>query len=302
MGPTEDVASKLEAKTASFVKEHRLPGAAVGDRARGRAGVVRRHRVRRHRRAPGSRRHDPLPVASITKTFTGTAIMQLRDEGLLHLDDPAVVHLPELRGAVEPVRRHRDRHDPSDALARVGSAGRSPRHRLVRSRTTRGRRSGTSRASAEIGTTIPPNTQQKYSNLAYQLLGEIVARRSGMPYVEYVRTRILEPLGMNGSGFESLPEDLSERSAIGYAPGSSRMCWSRPRSLPRCGPRAVSGRASRTSARWLSFQLREDGGSREGAQMLAGSSLKEMHKARYLGDDAWTEALGISWYAVRKAT
>jgi len=42
-------------------------------------------------------------IASITKTFTGTAVMQLRDAGRLDLDDPAVKYLPELRGAVSPV-------------------------------------------------------------------------------------------------------------------------------------------------------------------------------------------------------
>jgi CubicO group peptidase (beta-lactamase class C family) len=42
-------------------------------------------------------------------------------------------------------------------------------------------------ACRTIGPAIPPNTQQKYSNLAYQLLGEIVARVSGVPYVAYVR-------------------------------------------------------------------------------------------------------------------
>ncbi len=41
-------------------------------------------------------------IASITKTFTGTAIMQLRDAGQLGLDDPAVDYLPGLRGAVSP--------------------------------------------------------------------------------------------------------------------------------------------------------------------------------------------------------
>ena len=39
---------------------------------------------------------------------------------------------------------------------------------------------------------------------------------------------------------------------------------------------------------------------REGAQILEGETLKEMHKARYLGDDAWTGAFCISWYAARK--
>ena len=299
MGPTEDVASKLEAKTASFVKEHRLPGAAVGivhgDALAWFAGVgfadIAEHR------APDVT--TLYRVASITKTFTGTAIMQLRDEGLLHLDDPAVVHLPELASGVSPfgaletvtIRRMLSHEsglqgDPPGTDWWVPDYEGSAERNLAR--------------AGEITTTIPPNTQQKYSNLAYQLLGEIVARRSGMPYPEYVRTRILEPLGMNGSGFESLPEDLSERCAIGYA---ARFLSDvlEPASIPP-SVWAEGGLWSSVEdlARWLSFQLKEDGGSREGAQILAGDSLKEMHKARYLGDDAWTEAFGISWYAVRK--
>jgi Beta-lactamase len=53
-------------------------------------------------------------------------------------------------------------------------------------------------------------------------------------------------------------------------------------------------------ARWVSFQFQEEGGPRTGAQILAGSSLKEMHTSRYLTDETWTEAYCISWYAVRK--
>ena len=299
MGPIEDVASKLEAKTASFVKEHRLPGAAVGivhrDALAWFAGVgfadIAEHR------APDVT--TLYRVASITKTFTGTAIMQLRDEGLLHLDDPAVVHLPELASGVSPfgaletvtIRRMLSHEsglqgDPPGTDWWVPDYEGSAERNLAR--------------AGEITTTIPPNAQQKYSNLAYQLLGEIVARRSGVPYPEYVRTRILEPLGMNGSGFESLPEDLSERRSIGYA---ARFLSDvlEPASIPP-SVWAEGGLWSSVEdlARWLSFQLKEDGGSREGAQVLAGDSLKEMHKARYLGDDAWTEAFGISWYAVRK--
>jgi len=53
-------------------------------------------------------------------------------------------------------------------------------------------------------------------------------------------------------------------------------------------------------AKWLSFQFREDGGARKGAQVLAGDTLKEMHAPRYLGNDDWTQAWCISWYAMRR--
>src|SRR2546428_5987502 len=92
-GPVADVASKLEAKAASFVKENRLPGAAVGvvhgddlvwASGGGFAGVATR-------RAP--ERLTLYRIASITKTLNRTAIMPLPDEGRPHPDDPALAPL-----------------------------------------------------------------------------------------------------------------------------------------------------------------------------------------------------------------
>lgn len=299
MDPIGDVASKLEAKVASFVKEHRLAGAA--------AGIVHGDSLAwfdgvgfadiAARRVPEVT--TLYRVASITKTFTGTAILQLRDEGMLHLDDPAVLHLPELESMTNPfgaiqsltIRRMLSHEsglqgDPPGTDWWVPDYEGSAERNLAR--------------AEEVTTTIPPNTQQKYSNLAYQLLGEVVARLSGVPYPEYVRTRILEPLGMRGSGFEPLPEALLGRRATGYA----ARFLSDELDLASVPPTvwAEGGLWSSVEdlGRWLSFQFREDGRAREGAQILAGETLKEMHKARYLGDDAWTEAFCISWYAARK--
>ena len=105
---------------------------------------------------------------------------------------------------------------------------------------------------------------------------------------------------MTGSGFAPLPDELLPQRATGYAarfvsdeldPASTGLTvwaegglWSSVEDL----------------ARWMSFQFREDGGPRAGAQVVAGSTLKEMHQARYLGNEAWTEAWCISWYSVRK--
>ena len=58
--------------------------------------------------------------ASITKTFTGIAIMQLRDRGLLSLDDPVVKYVPELRAGAQSVRRHLAGHDPPPDVAQRG--------------------------------------------------------------------------------------------------------------------------------------------------------------------------------------
>ena len=299
VGPVADVVSKLEAKATSFVKENRLPGAAVGvvhgDDLAWSTGIGV---------ADVAARSAPEPktlyrVASITKTFTGTAIMQLRDEGLLHLDDPAVAHLPELReatspfGAIETVTiRRMLSHESGLVSEPPGTDWTAPAYEGVAARNLE--------RVAEIGTKIPPNVQQKYSNLAYQLLGEIVARTSGAPYVEYVRGAILDPLGMTGSAFEPLPEALLPRRATGYAARFLSDDLDLASIPPTVWAEGGLWSCVEDLAGWISFQFREEGGAREGAQVLAGPTLKEMHKARYPGNDEWTEAWCISWYAVRR--
>lgn len=295
-----DLAGRFEEKVAAFVKEHRLPGAAAGvvhgdelvwSGGYGFADVGQL-------RAPDAR--TLYRIASITKTFTATAIVQLRDEGRLHLDDPAVAHIPELREAISPfgpvetvtIRRMLSHEsglqgDPPGTDWTQDVYETSVERNLAR--------------AGEIATSVPPNTQQKYSNLAFQLLGEIVARVSGVPYGGYVAANILEPLGLGSTAFAPLPDELAARAAVGY-----QARWMSddlaPANRLASFPQAEGGLWSCVEdlALWLVAQFAEDGGDRGGAQILAGSSLKEMHRPRYLGDEAWTQAWCIGWYAVRK--
>jgi CubicO group peptidase (beta-lactamase class C family) len=239
-------------------------------------------------------------VASITKTFTGTAIMQLRDEGRLHLDDPAVAHIPELRamespfGPVETVTLRRMLSHESGLMGEPnGTDWTLPTYEASAEKNL-------SRASS-IGTKIPPSIQPKYSNLAYQLLGEVVSRVSGVPYEEYVRCSILEPLGMTQTGFLPLTEELASRRATGYAARSFSDHLTSASKLPPCGAEGGLWSSVEDLAKWLCFQFRvEEHVSESDGRVLAGTSLKEMHKARYLSDEEWTQAWGIAWYAVRR--
>ncbi len=288
-----DIAPKLEALTAAFVKEHRIPGVAAGvvhgaDLVWS-AGVGHADIASARPAAP-----DVLyRIASITKTFTGTAIMQLRDRGLLHLDDPAVTYLPELRdasspfGAIETVTLRRLLSHESGFMGDPpGTDWATP--------TYEGEAARNLERVAEMGTKIPPNAQQKYSNIGYQLLGEIVARVSGTPYPMYVREAILDPLGMGSSAFPPLPAELDPRCATGY----SGRFLSDELDLASIPPEvwAEGGMWSCVDdlARWISAQLGDD------ETVLANATRKEMHTPRYLGDDTWEEAWCISWYAVRK--
>lgn len=287
------VASKLEHKAASFVKENRLPGAAVG--------IVRDDSLAwwapigfadvETRKAPGPT--TLYRIASITKTFTGTAVMQLRDAGKLHLDDPAVKHIPELSKAMSPfgdietltIRR---------MLSHESGLQSEPPGTDWRAAIYEGSAARNLERASEIGTKLPPNLQWKYSNLAFQLLGEIVARRSGMPYPDYVRTNILEPLGMRNTFYEPLDEKATSRRATGYAGRFVSDELGHSSTAPTTFAEGGLWSCVEDLARWVSFQFEKN------SKVLEQSSLKEMHKPRYIVDEAWIAAWGIAWSAIRR--
>jgi CubicO group peptidase (beta-lactamase class C family) len=290
---------ELQAMLTSFVVQNRLPGCAAGvicgDELAWSAGAGFADL------ATGTAT-DPAMlygIASITKTFTGTAVMQLRDAGRLDLDDPAVRWLPELRSLVNPfgpaeavtIRRMLS-HESGLPGEPPGTDWSVPEYQ--------GSPEQTLRRAAEISVQAPPHAQHKYSDLAYQWLGEIITRVSGTPYPRYIRDAILDPLGMTATGFLPLPAELTARCATGY---QWRALSDYLDLAPPMSPVWAEGglwSCVGDLARWVSFQLsayREPGAA---TQVLSAASLREMHKPRYLADDQWTQAWGISWRGTRR--
>jgi CubicO group peptidase (beta-lactamase class C family) len=147
-------------------------------------------------------------IASMSKSFTASAVLLLRDAGLLALDDLAEKYVPEM-GSWEPVTPDSDRITirhlltmtagfPNDVLWGDRQQGLSlPGFREL---LTRG-----------FSFNWAPGTRFEYSNVGYAMLGLVVAAASGMPYDEFVRTRLLMPLGMTRTGFAA--EELGGVSA-----------------------------------------------------------------------------------------
>lgn len=149
--------------------------------------------------------------------------------------------------------------------------------------------------ASEIALTVPSNSQSKYSNLAFQLLGEIVGRVSGTPYPRYIRERILRPLKMTSTSLDPLSARLSARRAIGYGPRFlSDEVDLAPEEVSIFGAEGGLWSCVEDLARWLSCQLSDEPGA------LSRATLDEMHRPRYLADDSWTVAWGIGWYARRR--
>jgi CubicO group peptidase (beta-lactamase class C family) len=300
-GPVAGGAAEFEAKLAAFVKDNRIAGAAASvvhcaDQAwAGGDGFADIASVR------VAEPDTVYRIASITKTFTGTAIMQLRDAGKLDLDDAAVQWLPELAASNSghPIGRVTIRRLLSHESGLMGDppgsewANKEPRYAGVAAVTL-------ARAD-EIFVAIGPNLQPKYSNLGYQLLGEIVRRASGYDdYPGYVQRQILAPLGMADSGFDPLPGGLATRCATGYE--GRTFSDDLGLAAPMTNIWAEGGLWSTVEdlGRWLSFQLGAYGDEPQESEVLSVAARREMHKPRYLSDESWTQAWGISWYSVRK--
>ena len=146
--------------------------------------------------------------ASITKTFTGIAIMQLRDRGLLSLDDPIVKYVPEFRQGAQPVRRCLAGHDPPHDDPQLGAARDRPGRGAAISRGIRSSRpsgSSSSRCFRTRELIFDPGTQYSYSNPGVIFLGRIIELLSGDDYEVYITKNILMPLGMHASFFDRAP-------------------------------------------------------------------------------------------------
>ena len=232
-------------------------------------------------------------IASITKLFTSTAILQLRDAGCLQLDDPIVKHLPWFAigpaAADAPVItiRHLITHTaglPREAGFPYWTDGDFPTIDKVRERLP------SQRAA------LPAEREWKYSNLGLTLAGEVVAAVSGRPYADYVAQHVLEPLGMKRTFVTTPPADHPDLAA-GY---ERRLPGGRRATAPHSDARGITAAAGMTTcvsdlARFAMFQLSDSGG----ASILEPSTRREMQRPHWVEPD-WTAGWGLGFRIQRR--
>ena len=165
-------------------------------------------------------------IASMTKSFTAVAILSLRDAGKLSLDDAAETYVPELEGLAYPTSdspRLTIRHLLSHA---TGFPEDNPwgdqQLALSDDQMSALMRQG-------IPFSNPPGLAYEYSNYGFAILGRIVSKVSGMPYRDYVRRRLLEPLGLPATTLDA-PAVPASRLVHGYRWEDER--WKEEAPLP----------------------------------------------------------------------
>jgi CubicO group peptidase (beta-lactamase class C family) len=235
-------------------------------------------------------------IASMTKSFTASAILALRDDGALQLDDPADRYARELR----------DWTPVSQDSPRV-----SLRHLLTM---TAGfptddpwgdRQQGlplkefAEFLSGGVRFSWAPGTRFEYSNLGYAILGRVITAVTGVAYPDFIRSRLLRPLGMTRTGFET--EDFDARElARGYrrvkGNGDGGGDWSEV-ALDPCGAFAPMGGAFscvRDLTRWVAgfaAAFPPGGPQAGGAHPVRRATRREMQLPQVL--TGWNQSTGF---------
>ena len=146
--------------------------------------------------------HDPFRVASITKLFVATVVLQLFAEGQLRLDDPLAGYLPDFPDAGRiTLRRLLDHTSGVPDYTQVEGWG--PRLLEDRNRTWTPREILAVAARREPE--FPPGTDYAYSNTDFVLLGEVIRVVTGTTWADQVRRRILDPLGLDDTYVAGTP-------------------------------------------------------------------------------------------------
>lgn len=241
--------------------------------------------------------------ASITKTFTAIGIMQLRDRGLLDLDDPVVKYVPELRAVYDP-------YGPVSAITlrqlMTHSAGFrdptwpwggdeswqpfEPKH--------------WSQLVAMMPYTkilFPPGSKYSYSNPGIIFLGRTIERLTDDDYEVYIDKNILKPLGMVHSYYDITPYHL-----LPYRSNSYRMEDGRPVALGLDFDTGITTSNGGLNApitdmvKYLDFLMGDPARQAEYDAILKRSSLTEMWRpALPTGDTAITDRPGSKeWIAL----
>lgn len=229
-------------------------------------------------------------IASHSKMFTSIALMQLRDQGKLDLDDPVKKHLPwfDIRNAfpdAPPVTIRNLLTHTSGLPREAGSA-----YWLDFDFPTKAQ---IVERLSKMQTIYPPDTRWKYSNLALALAGEIVVAVSGESYEDYVTRNIIAPLRMQDTSVV-FPAGKKDRLAVGYGrrmPDGSRAV------LPFVdakGMAAATGLSCTVTdmAKFIAWQFRLLSSNK--TEVLKASTLREMYRPYWVEPD-WKAAGGSAF-------
>ena len=247
-------------------------------------------------------------LGSVTKIFTAIMLMQLRDTGELHLDDPLGIYIPEIKKLTHlPITlRQLVSHTSGLPLMPPIEALSNAMQEFPPSMETM--KKMTFPSIEEIIDTLPrvellspPGMQVSYSNLGIALLAHAMERITGQKYESYIEKYILHPLDMKHSGFSPTIRH-SEQRAVCYLPFSSppQVAPYETKMIAGFSPTGALWSSCNDMSRFLAFLTNPQ--KLDSSYPISSSSLEEMvqtiaplETSRYTQTDV-VGGVGIGWF------
>ncbi len=232
-------------------------------------------------------------ICSISKLFTSIAIMQLRDQGKLRLDDPVSKHLSWFE--IDNLYSEKGEATIQSLLTHSSGLPREsdfpywspPDFPFPSSKSIKEKIS-----SQE--TLYPADTYFQYSNLGLTLAGEIVSKISGTDFDTYVEKNIIKPLGLENTRTVMPKKLYGKQLAVGHSARNRDGKRPQVELFHAQGIGAAAGFSSTVDdlAKFASWQFRllENGGN----EIINANTLREMHRVHFLDED-WQPAWGLGF-------
>jgi CubicO group peptidase (beta-lactamase class C family) len=230
--------------------------------------------------AVGSPTDAAFRIGSVTKTFTAALVMQCRDEGLVDLDDPIDRFLDVPAHGSLTVRR---------LMSHTSGLQREP-YGDIWDTLLMPTEADMVRDLERVEQVLPPGRRFHYSNLAFSLLGMMVAGVRGSSWASALTSRVLSPLGLSGTSVDRPPT-----AATGYLV-DAYSDHARPEPQSDFGAIGAAGQLWSTAsdmARWAAF-LADPATVDPSGAVLAASTVEEMRSPLTVTDEAqWSAGLGL---------
>ncbi|SIO65040.1 CubicO group peptidase, beta-lactamase class C family [Singulisphaera sp. GP187] len=206
---SDSISADVDEYVTQFMKRHHIPGVSVAVVSDGMIALTKSYGLANVEHRVPVTEHTVYQIASVTKTFTASAIMQLVKDGALGLDDKITERLPDLPRTWESVTvRHLLNH--TSGIKNYTS---------VQGYNKTLRQDCTPREILDRVATAPldftPGAKWLYTNTGYVLLGMLIEQTTGKPYGESMAERVFKPLGMTHTRVNDLRVVITSR-AQGY--------------------------------------------------------------------------------------
>jgi CubicO group peptidase (beta-lactamase class C family) len=257
----------FDAYVESVRKEFDVPGVAVAIVKDGEVVMERGYGVRELGKPEKVDAHTMFAIASNTKAFTAAALSMLADEGKLELDDRVIEHLPWFRMSDPYVTQEMRIRDLLTHRSGLGLGAGD----LLYWPGTDYTAEEVARRLRDVPLTGSFRNQYAYDNILFGVAQLVIEEASGMGYEAFLRTRVFEPLGMDGTRFNSDYLREGDNVATGHAKADFRDL----QPAPRMSWSNVAGAGGIYSsvhdiAKWMRVQLDQGviEGKGEGAKRL----------------------------------